>query len=186
MSTDTDEVLDDELQGLLADLDSELATKVVSGSPSPSQPPPLLLPEPELSGPAIEPEVADLELLPIEKPKSAEVFDLREVISRFDNDYNEVQSNLKRDRSKIDSVVRILMEKLDTGEASATETEMLVKALEVMTDTNGHAVKLLDSRSKLLAATKSSAQALIQQNFGATGNNSELQKLLAQPVDDDS
>jgi len=37
-----------------------------------------------------------------------------------------------------------------------------------------------------LAATKSSAQALIQQNFGATGNNSELQKLLAQPVDDDS
>lgn len=185
MSTDTDEVLDDELQGLLADLDSELATKVVSGSPSPSQPPPPLLPEPELSGPAIEPEVADLELLPIEKPKSAEVFDLREVVSRFDNDYNEVQTNLKKDRSKIAIVIEALMIKLDEG-ASNTETEMLVKALEVMANTNGHAVKLLDSRSKLLAATKSSAQALIQQNFGATGNNSELQKLLAQPVDDDS
>lgn len=184
MSTDTGEVLDDELQGLLADLDSELASKVAT--PSPSQPPPPPLPEPELSGPAVEPETTALEPLPIDKPKSAEIFDLREVVSRFDDDYNEVQTNLKKDRSKINAVIERLMVKMDEGEASATETEMLVKALEVMANTNGHAVKLLDSRSKLLSATKSSAQALIQQNFGATGNNAELQKILAQPVDDDT
>ena len=75
------------------------------------------------------------------------------------------------------------MSKLQDEEASATETESLVKALDILASTNDSAVKLLDSKSRLIASAKSTIQTLIQQNFG-TGDSKELQDILNQPEDE--
>ena len=176
------EDLDAELQNLLADLDQQ------------AQPEPEPAPVQAVAACSVEPIVPELSELPvvIDEPVADIVavaqsnpsnpIDLALVIQRFDKDYNSVQANLQADRGKIDGVVGILLARVQAGTASNTEVESLVKALDVLANTNGHHVKLLDSRSKLLAASKN-AQAFIQQNFGNT-ENPELLKLLEQPEDD--
>jgi hypothetical protein len=182
MSTDAEE-LDADLRSLLADLESEglEAAPLSVEQPQPEAAP---IPAPELSSPAVE--LADVagEPLPIDSPPAQDIMDLREVVKRFDGDYAEVQRNLKIDRGKVDTVIALLLQKVETGTATATDTESLVKALDVLTNTNGHAVKLLDSRSRLLSATKSAVGALIQQNVNVGGNDLELQSILSQPIDD--
>jgi len=169
--------LNAELQALLDDLEQEAPEE--QPTPTPLVP----VPEPELSEPPTEPVEPENPDLPIE-PSPAEIADLRETVKRFDRDYDEIQTCLKVDRSKIDGVISILLERVRNGSASEADTISLVKALSVLTDTNGHSVKLLDSRSKLLSATKSSFNA-VQTNVSITGADTELQSILQQPADED-
>lgn len=169
------QILDAELQALLGDLEAVAETLL---PPIASLP----VPEPELSEPAVESEQSDrLDLLIESTP--IDLSDLKEVIKRFDRDYDDVQASLKIDRSKIDVVIGILLSRVQNGSASEADTISLVKALSVLADTNGHSVKLLDSRSKLLSATKSTVNA-IQTNVSVTADT-ELQQMLRQPLEEE-
>ena len=112
-----------------------------------------------------------------------EIIDIKKFVAEHTRDYDSVRDNLRADRAKTDGVIQLLLQRVQDEDASATECESLVKALEILAKTNDSAVKLLDSRSRLIASTKSTIQALIQQNFG-TGDSAELQNLLDQPDDE--
>lgn len=185
--------IDDDLQGLLEEL--EIGPKVSEQEPSPApeksvkppqeiQVPPV--PSPHLPAPVLEsPESVDT--TPATDLFSAEdlppgVADLQEFIRKHDHDYEETKTNLRTDRAKADEVVRILLERVGGGSASGQETESLVQAVKCLVDSNGHMVKLLDSKSKLLSATKGTA--IIQQNFGGKADT-ELEAILTQQIEED-
>lgn len=173
--------IDSELQSLLNDL--KQVSESVEEEVSPPTDNAIQIQEPSLSEPVVEEEQQILPNIPIES-ELVDLTDFKEIVKRFNNDYDEVQVNLKLDRSKIDSVITILLTRVRDGSASEADTISLVKALNVLTDTNGHSVKLLDSRSKLLSATKSSINA-IQTNVSVIGTDAELQNILKQPLDED-
>jgi hypothetical protein len=196
MADKTDEF--DELEDLLGELDIE-NSETPEVEPAPDSPiPPVEKPkadipvinapppvvdvlEPmkqELLGPeSDEPQVITSEVLV--KSTVEEVLDVKQLIKDHDKSYCAIQENLVRDRAKIDSVVSILLAKVEVG-ASSAETEALVKALAVLTDTNGHAVRLLDTKTKLMSSAKSTIAALTQNiiNTGG-GGNEDLKALLA-------
>jgi len=113
-----------------------------------------------------------------------EIIDIRKFVIEHNRDYNAALSNLKSDRAKADSLVQILMQKLQDGEASNTETETLVKGIEVLSRSADSMVRLLDSKTKLVTSTKAQTKALIQQNFGG-GTSDALQKILNQTEEHD-
>jgi hypothetical protein len=174
--------IDAELQALLGDLGS-LEQEVAAETEQTQIQINRTVPEPELTEPAPEPEESQQPYLPIESTP-IDLTDIKEVVRRFDRDYDEVQTSLKIDRSKIDMVISILLNRVQNGSASEADTISLVKALSVLADTNGHSVKLLDSRSKLLSATKSSINA-VQTNVSVTGSDVELQNILQQPTEEE-
>jgi hypothetical protein len=180
--------MDEELQSLLADLEQPdpiadatvdansedvVVAEPVSG---------LTVPEPELSDNTTDMAAAEPTDLPLSSDAAPANTEIRAVVDKFDHDYGEVQANLKSDRKKIDTVIDILLARVRANADAETDTMSLVKALGVLADTNGHAVKLLDSRSKLLAATKSVTNAN-QTNINITGVDAELQRILDQPSD---
>jgi hypothetical protein len=177
------ENIDSDLQSLLDDLQSVAIENGVLGDAEPIDAPAtdvVPIPEPQFSDPEADIGQDNTPDLPIESSPT-NLADLAAVVGQFDKDYGEVQANLKRDRGRIDTVIDILLQRVRDNADAETDTMSLVKALAVLADTNGHAVKLLDSRSKLLAATKSTINAN-QTNVNITGVDSELQNILDQPV----
>lgn len=110
--------------------------------------------------------------------------DVFAIIDKHSQDYDAISENIKRDRSKIDSVFRILLAKVDSGTAKGTEIEALTRVLQTLADTNGHAVRLLSTKTQLLSSTKSAASTIIQNNNGG-GDDRELSVILQQSVDDE-
>jgi hypothetical protein len=115
--------------------------------------------------------------------QSNDIIDLRAFIQNHDADYNETKDNLRCDRAKADMVVRGLLERVSESTATAQETEALVSAVKCLIDSNGHMVRLLDSKTKLLQSQKGAIGALIQNNVGVSG--AELADILSQSVGDD-
>jgi hypothetical protein len=185
MSDDAVQGMDDELQSLLSDLEQEdsvvenisedLPPDIVENSSTD-----IVIPDLEMSDAKIDMEEDEPDLLPIESTPMV-LSDLKIIADKFDKDYTEVQANLKSDRKRIDTVIDILLARVRNNADAETDTMSLVKALAVLADTNGHAVKLLDSRSKLLSATKSTGSNT-QNNISITGTDIELQKILDQPA----
>jgi len=179
--------MDEELQSLLADLEQPdpIADATVDANSEDVVAEPisgLTVPEPELSDNTTDMAAAEPTDLPLSSDAAPANTEIRAVVDKFDHDYGEVQANLKSDRKKIDTVIDILLARVRANADAETDTMSLVKALGVLADTNGHAVKLLDSRSKLLAATKSVTNAN-QTNINITGVDAELQRILDQPSD---
>lgn len=188
MSDDAVQGMDDELQSLLSDLEqedsavesvSENLLSSVAENPSTD----IIVPDMEMSDAKIDIEEDEPDLPQIESTPTV-LSDLKIIADKFDKDYTEVQANLKSDRKRIDTVIDILLARVRNNADAETDTMSLVKALAVLADTNGHAVKLLDSRSKLLSATKSSGSNT-QNNISITGTDIELQKILDQPAGDE-
>jgi hypothetical protein len=182
--------MDDELQSLLADLEqpeepfADATSEATNGDEVEvaAASTELIIPDPELTDATTDISEAEPSDLPLTSDPAPANSELKAVVDKFDHDYGEVQTNLKSDRKKIDSVIDILLARVRANTDAETDTMSLVKALGVLADTNGHAVKLLDSRSKLLAATKSTLNAN-QTNINITGVDAELQKILDQPSD---
>ena len=195
--------IDDDLQGLLEELDigPEISKEDEIPSLAPSAPPALTIPLPL---PTIElPEPQGVKVLPLvpvlddpdppkEKPGTDlfepedspdNLIDIREFIQRHDADYAEAKANLRTDRAKADELVRLLMARVEDGTASNQETEGAVQAVKCLVDSTGHMVRLLDSKTKFLAASKHSVGTIIQQNF--KGGDSNLENILSQQIDDD-
>lgn len=192
---------DSELEKLLNQLDEDSECEAVEEAESmPEEVEPIISQEPLPPLPtapeAEEPPPEILDPLPDEAPQivttaievsntADEVLDVRALVKAHERDYKTISDNLARDRGKVDSVINMLMEKVQTG-GSAAETESLVKALAVMTDTNGHFVRLLDSRSKLMVSAKSTIAAMVQTTINAgTGDSEDLKKILAQALQED-
>jgi hypothetical protein len=177
--------IDAELQSLLSDLehDTEPTPEDTTGDvlAATTLDNAIVIPDPEMSDSVVDMEQVELPDLPLESSPTNNS-DLAAIVDKFDKDYGEVQANLKRDRGRIDNVIDILLKRVKDNADAETDTMSLVKALAVLADTNGHAVKLLDSRSKLLSATKSTINAQ-QTNVNITGTDVELQNILKQPAE---
>lgn len=105
-------------------------------------------------------------------------------IAQFDAIGDEVVKNTKADREKITELIDD-MQSHALGEGaniSGVALEALVNAHNTRATMTLTLVKLLDSRSKLVAALK--AQTSITNNV-LNANDGTLENILAQPVDDD-
>jgi len=148
-------------------------------------------PEEEPKAELVDDEPGDLPLdvinpAPMSPSEAAgEILNLREVVANHNRDYDQIRSQLKADRAKTDGVINILLAKVQEDEAKSAEVQALVQALDILAKTNDSAVKLLDSKSRLVTSTKSSVQTMIQQNFNG-GNSEELEDLLGQPENDEA
>jgi hypothetical protein len=174
---------DDELQSLLSELttgDTTLNDTIQEDIPNIDIP---VVPDPEFSELTTDLEQAEPPNLLIEST-TTNVSDLKEIVEKFDHDYGEVQANLKKDRTKIDTVIDILLQRVRAHNDAETDTMSLVKALDVLSNTNGHSIKLLDSRSKLLSATKIAITAN-QTNVNIGGSDGDWAKILNQPPEED-
>jgi hypothetical protein len=182
MSEEDQAQYEDELQSLLSELTSNDAISsgnILEDTPSIDVP---IIPDPEFSEPATDLEQAEPPNILIEST-TTNVSDLKEIVEKFDHDYGEVQANLKKDRTKIDTVIDILLQRVRAHNDAETDTMSLVKALDVLSNTNGHSIKLLDSRSKLLSATKIAITA--NQTNVNIGGDGDWAKILNQPPEED-
>lgn len=103
------------------------------------------------------------------------------ILKDFDIVGAEILGTWRDDRRQTQEVIDILLGLLSSGTLGATGLESLVQALAVKANTSLTAVKLLDSKTRLLQAAKN--QILVQNNIG--GSNEELTALLNQPVEKD-
>jgi len=183
-------MIDDDLQGMLEEL--ELDSNEPEAEP---QPDPELEPEPVIANPVPEPVLEDpppavpatvpaTDLFDPEEDDS-DLLNITDFVRQHERDYDAAKNNITRDRAKADQVVAILMQRVEDGGASNQETESLVQAVKLLIDSNGHLVRLLDSKSKLLTASRGSLRTLIQQNFGGSADSAGLEDILSQSVEED-
>ncbi len=128
------------------------------------------------------------DLFPIEPtpvtPADDEPVKILEYVQKHEADYQQIKANLDLDRLKADKVIGILMQKLETNTALKHDVESLVKALDVISNTNGRAVKLLDTRAKMIASIRGPMKNVFANvNAGGAGEG-DLTKILSQPEDD--
>ncbi len=126
------------------------------------------------------------------KPTTVEItsdtVDIHKYLRRLDDVTEDVLASCKADRMEAQGLINILREQVEvainTGMKLSTGiVESLVKAIEVKTNINTTAVKMIEANAKTLAATKSSIN--IQQNTvtSAAGfDSSALEKLLSTPM----
>lgn len=153
--------------------------------PLPPAPPVVILPpkmvEPPKPSPAL---VSDLPEPPPSSLSAAtssatfsNLIDIEKFVDSFEKDYQAISTDLVRDRAKVDQATNILFGRVETGVADKSETETLAKLLDTMVNSNGHRVKLLESKAKFLAATKSTVTTLIQNNID-NGNGDDDESLV--------
>lgn len=178
----------DELQGILDELaDQEPMRPIVPVSESVQ-----LNIEPAPIGPVVEPQLSNPVPVVVEEPPdlvfndsqdSEDTFKVQEFLTTHERDYEETKRNIRNDRAKVDTVLQLLLQKVQAGGATAAETESLVAAAKALVDSNGHMVRLLDSKSKLLTSIKGNVT--INNNNTAVANSGELVDLLSQDPNDD-
>lgn len=108
------------------------------------------------------------------------VVDIPRVVADFEGDSAEILDCWRRDRAEASEIIEMCRTQIvAAGNAvQRVYVEAMVQALQVKADANQTAVRVLDARSKLLAALKTQ---LRPKETGATGLNSELTKLLDSP-----
>lgn len=119
---------------------------------------------------------------------SSDTVDIHKYLRRLDDVTEDVLASCKADRMEAQGLINILREQVEvavnTGVKLSTGiVESLVKAIEVKSNINTTAVKMIEANAKTLAATKSSIN--IQQNTVASSGGfdvSSLEKLLSQPM----
>ena len=146
--------------------------------------------EPVFDNESAEDELIDNELiedniLPLtNSPAGTDLINIKKLINDYDKDYDEVKHNLRSDRSQIEDVIGELQGVFQNGVVKIGLVEALVKALDVLANTNQSFVKLIDTKSKLMASLKSHASVVVNQN-NVGGESSELRDILEQNIDDD-
>jgi len=189
--------IDDDLQGMLEALDlpeekkeeklkvsKEIVDRLLGEIPIDTSPEPI---QPQLIDPEIPTnlvESGDSTLLVQDENNNGDIMDLEAIVRQHDRDYDETKDNIRADRTRMARITELLMDRVEDRSATTVETECLVTAAKALVDSNGHMVRLLDSKSKLLSSTKSAVQMLINQNIN-TGGNDDLKDILASPEEDD-
>jgi hypothetical protein len=133
-------------------------------------------------------EASSTQIIEQPKPESKEIvsLDLTKIMNAHESDYGEAMKNLRCDRTKIDSVVNILMERVDNGGAkcAAAEIEGLVRACDSLANTNMCVVRLMDSRSKMVVALKGHINKASLSGGPVQESSGDLKSMLEQPEED--
>jgi hypothetical protein len=111
-------------------------------------------------------------------------------LRRLDDVTEDVLGACKADRREAQELINILKEQVEASIAGGVKlstgiVESLVKAIEVKSNINTTAVKMIEANAKTIAATKSSIN--IQQNTIASAagfDSSTLEKILSEPMGD--
>lgn len=112
--------------------------------------------------------------------------DIKKYLRRLDDVTEDVLTACKSDRAETQGLIDLLREQVEMsitagGKLSTGIVESLVKAIEVKSNINTTAVKMIEANAKTIAATKSSIN--IQQNSVTTGlDGSMLERILSQPL----
>ena len=115
-----------------------------------------------------------------------EAVDITKYLRRLDDVTDDVLKACKTDRAETQDLINLLRDQVEnsisTGSKISTGIiESLVKAIEVKSNINTTAVKMIEANAKTLAATKSSIN--IQQNTVSAGiDSSMLERILSQPL----
>ncbi len=118
-----------------------------------------------------------------------EAVDITKYLRRLDDVTDDVLKACKADRAETQDLINLLRDQVENaiGTGSKLSTgiiESLVKAIEVKSNINTTAVKMIEANAKTLAATKSSIN--IQQNTVSAGIDSNmLERILSQPLGED-
>lgn len=112
---------------------------------------------------------------------------LQRTQAEFDSLSANVLEKWEGDRAQLENVIQSFISAMgdDPNNAARPIVEGLVSLLETKVNSGMVAVKLMDTKIKLLAALKGGAGVIINQNIAAGGTNSELTELLSNPPDDD-
>lgn len=159
-----DDSIDPELQDMLNQLDS-----------APTQPLPVIQEQPKPE-PAVAPVSTET---PVETKPPSEGPDLSPLLKKFDNLADKLLSNLDADRTKIQEYIDLYAQNVSGEAPKASFIEGLVQLLVAKSGISTNAPKLLDSLTKLIAATKS----LTPQGQAVSAPTDELDKLLAEDFD---
>lgn len=129
-------------------------------------------------------------IISTENPNNAsvepEAVDITKYLRRLDDVTDDVLKACKADRAETQDLINLLRDQVENaiGTGSKLSTgiiESLVKAIEVKSNINTTAVKMIEANAKTLAATKSSIN--IQQNTVSAGIDSNmLERILSQPL----
>ena len=119
----------------------------------------------------------------IVKKDENDEFDLAKTRRDFDLVSDEILGTWRDDRRQTQEVIDLLLGRVRGENAARVDVEGLVQALSVKSDSGMIAVKLLEAKTRLLAATKN--QVNIQTNVINHNDKSELIKILAQPMTSD-
>lgn len=132
-------------------------------------------------------ETTDQKMVNIDSDDSV---DIKKYLRRLDDVTEDVLTACKSDRQEAQGLINILKEQVENAivagaKLSTGVVESLVKAIEVKSNINTTAVKMIEANAKTLAATKSSIN--IQQNSIASSagfDASALEQLLSEPLGD--
>ncbi len=114
------------------------------------------------------------------------IVDLRKQFEQFDVVTDEILQGTRSDRQETQDTIVLLRTEVDKAIAAHKDparmyVDNLVKALEVKATINQTAVKMMEAKAKLLAATKGGVtiQTNIQTNMGSSAVDPQLTDLLA-------
>ena len=121
------------------------------------------------------------------KISDSDAVDIHKYLRRLDDVTVDVLAACKSDRAETQGLINILREQVEMSITSGTKlstgiVESLVKEIEVKSNINTTAVKMIEANAKTLAATKSSIN--IQQNTVASAgfDSAALERLLSEPL----
>lgn len=107
---------------------------------------------------------------------------LKKILKDFETVGAEILGKWREDRDQIQNVIDLLLPIVrGNNDVARVHWEVLGQLLDTKASTSLTAVKLLDAKTRLLATTKIQ---ILNQN-GEQSASSELDRVLAQPVDDD-
>jgi hypothetical protein len=177
--------LDDDLHQLLDELDDELdaeSDKVESnGQAKPDLPPPAgderVIDEKPRDVSVIQPQ----KLIEAEEEVAIDVAKFKEQLETVTD---EVLDACRADRQETQDVINLMRNKIDNaaGDPPRMYVDGLVKAVEVKSNINQTAVKIIEANAKVLASLKPSIKT--QNNTLVTGSV-ELENILSKPLQDD-
>ncbi len=198
------DVTPETIRDLLADLDSEddeplkaaVVVKPTPAAPDEIAPTPsseteeALRPDEVLEVMSYETQVITSEIIADAVPSKA--IDIGKYHERLDAVTDEILHGCRADRQEAQDVINMLRSAVDEARAASRDpsrmyVDGLVKAIEVKSNINSTAVKILEANAKMLAATK--AGVLVQNNIqnNGIGFDGSLEKILGNgpPGEDD-
>ena len=142
------------------------------------------------------PEILPTQVVSQGSPRQLKEDATARLLNSIAEDYNDVGQEIidswRKNNTEIQAVIDHLKDALLDGSVVSAQTgaipgvylEQLVKAMDVKSNMSMTVVKVLEAKTKLLAASKSGSGTRNSVNVNIT-TPSELDSILSQPVDDD-
>ena len=123
-----------------------------------------------------------------EIPPPSNGVDIKKYLGKLDSVTDEILISCRSDRQEAQDVINLLRDQIERSLnqnqlPSRMYVDGLVAAVEVKANINMTAVKIIEANAKMLAATKATGNnVLVSQNVNVAGNDSDLEKILDEPI----